>query len=79
MAPTEESKEGEHKGISFWRFVEKTIAYLILLVLALLGFGGTFVFCFDKSLLDVVIFKYLFRNGFGEFLEFPFLLSRIVV
>ena len=34
----------EHKGISFWRFVEKTIAYMILLVLALLGFGGTFLF-----------------------------------
>jgi hypothetical protein len=29
-----------HKGIYFWRFVEKTIAYLILLVLALLGFGA---------------------------------------
>lgn len=43
-APTAETKapsSSDSKGISFWRFVEKTIAYLILLVLALLGFGGT--------------------------------------
>lgn len=38
------SPAGQHKGISFLRFVEKTIAYLILLVLALLGFGGTCLF-----------------------------------
>lgn len=42
MAPSgPPTPAGQHKGISFWRFVEKTIAYLILLVLALLGFGGT--------------------------------------
>jgi hypothetical protein len=39
-----------HRGLSFLRFVEKTIAYLILLVLALLGFGGTWCFLFDIKL-----------------------------
>mmetsp|Transcript_3213 Transcript_3213/g.6137 ORF Transcript_3213/g.6137 Transcript_3213/m.6137 type:complete len:239 (+) Transcript_3213:100-816(+) len=45
VVPTSQPSGGDkpappHHGISFFRFVEKTIAYLILLVLALLGFGA---------------------------------------
>eukprot|EP00977_Amphora_coffeiformis_P002834 scaffold528_cov165-Amphora_coffeaeformis.AAC.46 len=47
VVPTSQPSGGDkpappHHGISFFRFVEKTIAYLILLVLALLGFGDYF-------------------------------------